>query len=112
MAFGHAFSVTERGKETLQLFEDSLPNSEREKLSSYALKNRESLRTETQLVSSMQEKPDGSYEVRMAAQERDRVVLEIRLSVATRSMAQKIRSVWTVRAEEIYSSMLEKLLDI
>ena len=111
MPFGHAFSATEKGKETLRLFEESLPNSLREALAGYARSNMDSFRTETQLVSSMEEQADGSYEVRLMAQERNRVVLEIRLSLATRSMAQKVRSAWADRAEEVYSSILDSLLN-
>ena len=90
MAFGHAFSMTGRGKETLSLFRESLP---------------------TQLVSTMEEQADGSYEVRLMAQERSRVILEIRMSLATRSMAQKVRADWGENAEEIYSYLLGKLLE-
>lgn len=111
MAFGHAFSMTGRGKETLSLFRESLPNSIREKLTAYAAENRTEFQTETQLVSTMEEQADGSYEVRLMAQERSRVILEIRMSLATRSMAQKVRADWGENAEEIYSYLLGKLLE-
>ena len=111
MPFGHAFSATEKGKETLRLFEESLPSSLREALAAYARNNMDSFRTETQLVSSMEEQADGSYEVRLMAQERSRAVLEIRLSLATRTMAQKVRSAWADRAEEVYASILDSLLN-
>ncbi len=111
MAFGQAFSMTGRGKETLSLFLESLPNSIRERLAAYAAGNREDFQTETQLVSTMEEQADGSYEVRLMAQERSRVILEIRMSLATRSMAQKVRADWGENAEEIYSYLLGKLLE-
>ncbi len=111
MAFGHAFSMTGRGKETLSLFRESLPNSIREKLAAYAADNRTEFQTETQLVSTMEEQADGSYEVRLMAQERSRVILDIRMSLATRSMAQKVRADWGENAEEIYSYLLEKRLE-
>ena len=118
MAFGHAFSMTGRGKETLSLFRESLPNSIREKLTAYAAENRTEFQTETQLVSTMEEQADGSWEIgyhiiveRQYRYPLGRVILEIRMSLATRSMAQKVRADWGENAEEIYSYLLGKLLE-
>ena len=108
--FGQGYRVTGRGIECLDLFEKSLPQSYRQALSGYAEKNREAMRQESQLVSAMEEQPDGGYTVTLKAQENRAVVLEIRMRVASREMAQKIRGNWAVASDTIYSVMLRELL--
>lgn len=111
-AFGQCFRVTAQGEKLLCMFAESLPFSLRNALSDYADKNRERMRTETQLTSSMQPlgKEDGTYGVTLSAQENDGEVLSVCLRVASRDMAQRIRANWTEAAAGIYSYLLSVLL--
>jgi hypothetical protein len=108
--FGQGYRITVRGTDALSLFQESLEFSLREKLKAYAAEHREQMRKETQLVSQMEEQQDGSYLVRLKAQEQKTVLLDISILVATRSMAQRIRKNWEGASEGIYSYMLENLL--
>ena len=108
--FGQGYRVTGRGTESLTMFENSLPHSYRQKLDAYADANREAMRQESQLVSSMEQQPDGGYVVELKAQEDRAVVLTIRMRVASREMAQKIRGNWAAASDTIYSVMLRELL--
>ncbi|MEG1524384.1 MAG: DUF4364 family protein [Clostridia bacterium] len=109
-AFGQGYRVTVRGTESLRMFGESLPNSLREKLSSYATENRDQMRIETQLVSSMEEQESGGYRVELRAQEENNVVLKISMLVASRTMAQRMRGNWEKASERIYANLLENLL--
>ena len=108
--FGQGYRVTGQGLESLAMFENSLPHSYRKKLDEYAAANREAMRQESQLVSSMEQQPDGGYVVELKAQENRAVVLAIRMRVASREMAQKIRGNWAAASDTIYSVMLRELL--
>lgn len=108
--FGQGYRVTGQGLESLAMFENSLPYSYRQKLNAYADANRDAMRQESQLVSSMEQQPDNSYIVELKAQEDRAVVLTIRMRVASREMAQKIRGNWAAASDTIYSVMLKELL--
>lgn len=108
--FGQGYRVTSRGTECLDMFEESLPRSYRDKLTIYADANRAAMRQETQLVSSMEAQPNGGYIVTLKAQEKNAVVLKLEMRVASREMAQKIRGNWPAASDRIYSVMLKELL--
>lgn len=108
--FGQSYRITVRGTETLGMFVESLPLSQRERLTAYANVHREPMRRETQFVTSMEELPGGAYKVHLRAQEETRVVLDIELPVASRAMAIRIRKNWDGASEGIYMYLLERLL--
>ncbi len=109
-AFGQGYRITVRGEEMLKMFAESLPKSLRTRLKQYADENREQMRIETHLVSSMEEQSDGSYTVTLKAQEKNTVELEITMRVVSREMAKRIRSNWPDASEPIYQTMTEQLL--
>ena len=92
------------------MFEESLPFSLRQRLSAYAEAARESMRLETQLLTSMEELYGGAYRVHLKAVEQNDVVLDIEMKLASRSMAKRVRRNWERASEEIYSFLLKKLL--
>ena len=109
-SFGQGYRVTGRGKQSLSLFQESLPFSLRRRLADYAEANREAMRRETQLVTSMEEQPSGGYMVELTAQEQNAVVLRISMLVASRDMAQRVRANWAGASNEIYRVLLDQLL--
>ena len=109
-AFGQAYRVSARGESTLSMFEESLPFSLRERLQSYADFARETMRLETQLQTSMEELPSGAYMVHLKAVEQNSVVLDIGMKLASRNMAQRVRSNWEQASPEIYTFLLNNLL--
>ena len=111
-AFGQGYRVTVRGQEILRMFGESLPYSYRMKLTAYAEANKEKMRIETQLVSSMEEQKNGTYHVVLRAQSSEAVELEIGLNMASREMANRVRKNWADEraSEEIYEFLLTRLL--
>ena len=109
-AFGQGYRITAPGESTLAMFEESLPFSLRQRLSAYAEAARESMRLETQLLTSMEELYGGAYRVHLKAVEQNDVVLDIEMKPASRSMAKRDRRNWERASEEIYSFLLKKLL--
>lgn len=111
-AFGQGYRITVRGEEILSMFGESLPHSYRQGLSRYADDNRDKMRIETQLVSSMEETANGAYLVTLRAQTKDTVEMEIRVHMASKEMANRVRKNWADEAasEEIYEFLLNRLL--
>lgn len=110
-AFGQVYCLTEQGKESLSLLEDTLPFSVRVSLSAYAETARNTLIEETQLSSAMDEMPDGSYQVTLNAVERNNTILKIQMRLASRNMANKIRNNWENVSEKVYEDLLNRLLN-
>ncbi|MEN6594300.1 MAG: DUF4364 family protein [Clostridiaceae bacterium] len=108
--FGQGYRVTVRGTDILEQFVESLPVSLREKLDRYAREHMEQMRLQTQIVSDMEELSGGGYLVRLRALENNAAILELTLRVATRDMAQRIRSNWESESQELYALLLGKLL--
>ena len=108
--FGQGYRVTVRGTDILEQFVESLPVSLREKLDRYAREHMEQMRLQTQIVSDMEELSGGGYLVRLRALENNAAILELSMRVATRDMAQRIRSNWESESQELYALLLGKLL--
>lgn len=109
-AFGQGYRVSVRGTDVLEQFVESLPVSLRERLEKYAREHMEKMRQQTQIVSDMEELSGGGYLVRLRALENNAAILELSLRVATRDMAQRIRTNWETESEELYALLLGKLL--
>lgn len=109
-SFGQGYRLSVQGKKSLDMFVESLPHSLRIKLLQYAQENRDQMRRETQLVSTMEEQQSGGYIVELRAQEHNTVVLKISMLVASRAMAQRIRGNWEGASEAIYQNLLTNLL--
>jgi len=109
-AFGQAYRVSVHGADVLDQFVESLPVSLRERLELYAREHREEMLMQTQIVSDMEELPSGGYVVRLRALEQNAVVMELSIRVATRDMAQRMRSNWEKGSESLYAYLLTTLL--
>lgn len=111
-AFGQAYRLTSKGEESLRLLEETLPFSVRVSLSAYAEAARTVMIAETQLSSSMDELPDGSYLVKLRAVEGNDTILNIEVRLASRNMANKMRRNWDTASEKVYEDLMKRLLHI
>jgi len=109
-AFGQAYRLSVRGADVLDQFVESLPVSLRERLERYASEHREEMLLQTQIVSDMEELPSGGYLVHLRALENNAAVMELTLRVATRDMAQRMRTNWEKESETLYGQLLTTLL--
>ncbi len=109
-AFGQAYRVSAHGLDVLEQFVESLPVSLRERLERYASEHREEMLLQTQIVSDMEELPSGGYLVRLRALEQNAAIMELSIRVATRDMAQRMRSNWEKDSESLYAYLLTTLL--
>ncbi len=111
-AFGQCFRVTAQGEKLLCMFSESLPFSLRKGLLDYVKENREQMRTETQLTSSMQalDEEAGTYRVTLLAQENNGEIMSVSLRAASRDMAQRMCANWIEASPKVYACLLNELL--
>lgn len=109
-AFGQSCKLTIQGKQALDLFEDSIPLSERESIKQYSLDHVVQMQQETQLTSTMEQCDAGGYLVHLVAAEGTRTILEIMMQVASREMAIEMRKNWAQESCNIYDDLYAHLL--
>ncbi|MDO4564652.1 MAG: DUF4364 family protein [Clostridia bacterium] len=109
-AFGQSCKLTLSGKEALELFEESIPQSERESIRRYIAEHSVRMQQETQLSSSMEPLDEGGYMVCLVASEQNRTILEIKMQVASRETAMIMRKNWAEESCFIYDTLYSHLL--
>ena len=109
--YGQAYCLTPKGKETLGMFVERLPQSVRDDLTDYANACREKLRRETQF-SSASEKAGmgGAYRTTLRAMELNGELLQISILLPDAASATYAAAVWPERAQAIYSAILSELM--
>lgn len=109
--FGQSYRMSEKGRESLEQFEDQIPFSAKVSLSAYADAARNDMISETQLSSTMKELKDGAYRVTLSAVERNDTLLKIEMKLASRNMALEMRKNWEQASERVYDDLFRHLLN-
>lgn len=107
--FGDCFGMTELGRESVKLFEGTLPLSLRVILAEYMEAHGAEFARELQTVSSMTPSRSGGYSVRLSVIEQDEVFFGITISVASKEDALRIRRHWEAKSVKLYSEIWDKL---
>ena len=109
--FGACAYLTEQGRMTLSMFEKGLTYSLRESIDGYLKRIAPQFRQERELVSSDEPLPGGGMLVRLKALERERVLLEIDLSVASLEESLTIRKNWQKHSTGLYETIYDTLTE-
>ena len=103
--FGQSYRITEDGRQSLTLFDQAVPISERRRIDEYVQVHADTIIKETQILSFMQELPGGSYEVTLAAAEGARTLFSLTLPVPTREIALLMRKNWDSNNFDVYDTI-------
>ncbi len=109
-SFGACYGLTDAGRDALKMFADSIPHSQREKLSAYLSLHRDEFLREAQVSSSMAPDGLGGYSLRLSVQENEQVIFGITLSVASQEAALAMRSNWNAQSGALYDLIWDKLM--
>ncbi|MCL2672121.1 MAG: DUF4364 family protein [Clostridiales bacterium] len=109
--FGQSYRLTHEGAQTLALFAESLPASERARVEAYICENRDDIRRQTQILTSQRELPGGDIELNLRAAEGARVVLGLTFSVPSPELAKLVRGNWEERNADVYAAIWDILTD-
>jgi len=101
--FGQSYRLTKEGEQTLALFVETLPASERARVDAYVSDNRDDIRKETQILTSQRELPGGDIELTLRVAEGARVVLGLTLPVPTPELSKLVRRNWEKRNADVYA---------
>ena len=101
--------ITEEGRETLYYFDNRINDIIKNEINEYFRDNEFDLREEVSVLSNYYKSTSGEYEAHLIAKERENTLMEIKLSVPTREVAESICDNWQKKNQEVYQE-LAKLL--
>ncbi len=110
-AYGQAYAITAAGEETLQMFEEQLPQSLRDDLLIHAESQRDELRRETQFSTYHEQNPYGGVDVMLSILERENATLRLRVRLPDAQTASEVCKAWPDRAQRVYQAVIKELTE-
>ena len=101
--------ITEEGRETLYYFDNRINDIIKTEINEYFHDNEFDLREEVSVLSNYYKSTSGEYETHLIAKERENNLLEIKLSVPTREVAESICDNWQKKNQELYQELVRLL---
>ncbi len=102
--------LTDEGRETLSMFLDHiLPDIKRE-ITEYLVEKEYDLKNRLSIQSNFYKTVSGDYMAELTAREKNAELLSIRVSVPTAESAEAVCLNWEKNNQEIYKTLMEKLL--
>ena len=108
---GKCFSIAPAGRETLRQFHNRLPYSLRQQIEAFAQSSHFRIQNETQNLAACRRLGPGEYEVECQIIENERVLLSLRLNVASAELAASLANRWTENAPSVYSALWSALTE-
>ena len=104
------YSITPEGRQTLKMFFPELGREIRTQADQFLIKQGTVLRNERSIRASCIPDENGMYKAVLRVLEKGEPVVEIRLRVPDKSVAEEICRNWEDKNEKIYNSLIENLL--
>ena len=110
---GHSslYQITPSGEETLSFFQHMISQPIQEEILYFLKENKYRLRDETSTLSEYHKAGKEEYTVSLRVMEKKNPIIDINLSVPTEEDAAKICNNWRAQSQEIYSYVLNQLLN-
>ncbi len=105
------YSITPNGRVCLADFFFNIPSSIRENISRFVKQNRNQFRKKQDYVADYYMNKDGTYTVYLKIIDPVGPQFELKFTVPSRQIAKNIYKKWTDKAEHVYASIYESLVD-
>lgn len=105
------YDITGRGRETLEFFENHIPESTKDDMIIYLSNNKYDIRSKFEVVADYIPEKNGDYTVSCIAREDNKNLIEINMIVTEKEEALKICDAWESSSHKIYKSLLHDLLN-
>lgn len=109
--FGDCYALTEAGQEQVQLFADTLPATQREKLAAVLAENAAGFRRETQTTARISGNERDGYRLELLVLDGKETVFCIQLAVASEEAALVMRSRWEAESGPLYDHIWKTLYE-
>ena len=101
--------ITEEGRETLYYFDNRINDTIKAEINDYFHDNEFDLREEVSVLGNYYKSTSGEYEAHLIAKERENNLVEIKLSVPTREVAESICDNWQKKNQDVYQELVKLL---
>jgi len=101
--------ITDEGRETLYYFDNRINDTIKAEINDYFHDNEFDLREEVSVLSNYYKSTSGEYEAHLIAKERGNNLVEIKLSVPTKEVAESICDNWQKKNQEVYQELVRLL---
>lgn len=102
-------SLTDEGRETLELFRNRINIAIRQDINTYLKENECALRNEISVSGRYYKATSGEYEAQLTAKDKDIKLIDLTLSVPDESTAAAICENWQSKNQEIYQYLAKEL---
>ena len=102
-------SITPEGKDTLSYFENRISDAIKEDVRQFMIENNKELKNAYSITSNYYKSVSGEYEAQLVAKEKGVVLVDLKISVPTKEIAEDVCLNWQKRNEEIYRMLMQKL---
>ena len=105
------YSITQKGRRTLRLFQGHIPKWLRHAIDIYTAQNLNKFKRENQITAEYKRVSSKDYQVICRVMENDIVLIDLRLSVTDSKQARIICNNWDTKAPEIYKYIMQQLTE-
>ena len=102
-------SITPEGQDTLKYFENRISDAIKEDITSFLMENKTQLKNDYSITSNYYKSVSGEYEAQLMAKEKDVVLMDLKISVPTKELAEDVCLNWKKRNEEVYRMLTQML---
>lgn len=102
-------SITPEGRDTLRYFENRISDAIKEDVKSFLIANKAQLKNDYSITSNYYKSVSGEYEAQLMAKEKDVLLMDLRISVPTKELAEDVCLNWKKRNEEVYRMLTQML---
>ncbi len=101
--------LTSLGHETIDFFHNRISSVIKEEIDKYFTENEFELRNELSVFSDYYESTNGEYEASLVVKEKDVELINLKLSVPAKELAESICDKWESKSEEVYKFIVDTL---
>ena len=104
------YHLTENGEETIHFFSNKISPAIRQEIDDFLKEKRYDLKEEVSVKSDYYLNTNHEFEVRCQIVENGYSLIDLKLTVPTEKEAETIAAKWSLKSQEIYTSLLTDLL--
>lgn len=104
------FTITDEGRKTLTFFKNRIGEDITVEIDNFLTEKRMDLKSEAAITATCYKTVNNAYEVVLAAKEKDSDLVNIKLSVPFKDMAEAICDNWYQKNQQIYQYLMGELI--
>jgi hypothetical protein len=103
------FSITPEGQDMLKYFGNRISDTIKQEIETFLTERHLELKNEASITANFYKSTSGEYEAELIAREKEIELVNIKLSVPTKDMAETICDSWYNKNQQIYKYLMEEL---